>query len=162
MSYIIQSQQNQNYCIGVTQASAHQPVILSFLQGAGGPLTQWQMDPTTGIISLVAEPSLVLDVQGTGGQGSQLILSYYVLGRASQTWNWLGNPPYISNNAYPSMVVDNGGANVSPGNPILLWGQNSGQNQKWTQLSVPAVEKFLSRVKAEPVAGTHAASIARA
>ncbi|HET9621013.1 MAG TPA: RICIN domain-containing protein [Kofleriaceae bacterium] len=161
MKYIIQSQQNQNYCIGVTQAGPHQPVVLSFLQGAGSPLTQWHMDPNTGIISLVADPQLVLDVQGTGGQGSQLILSHYVLGRASQAWNWLGNPPLISNNAYPSMVVDNSGANVSPGNPVLLWGQNNQQNQRWTQLSVPDVEGFLARTKAEP-AGTRVAPTARA
>jgi len=147
--YIIQSLQNPNYCVGVRQASANQPVVLSFLQGAGSPLTQWYMDPNTGIISLVADPTLYIDVQGTVVQGSQLILSPYVPGRQSQSWNWLGNPPYISNNAAGNMVMDNSGSNIAPGNPILVWQQNNGQNQKWTELSVMATEHFLLRQTGE-------------
>jgi len=55
--YIIQSLLNQNYCIGVTQAAARQPLVLSYLQGSGSLLTQWYMDPTTGHITLAADRS---------------------------------------------------------------------------------------------------------
>jgi hypothetical protein len=147
--YIIQSLQNQNYCIGVTQASARQPLILSFLQGAGSPLTQWFMDPNTGLMRLVADPNLCIDVQGTVVQGPQLILSTFVPGRQSQSWNWLGNPPYISNNAAGNMVIDNSGGSIRPGNPVLVWPQNGGQNQQWTELSVSALEDFHARLKSE-------------
>ena len=159
--YIIQSLQNQNYCIGVRQASARQPLVLSFLQGAGSPNTQWYMDPNTGLITLVADPSLCIDVQGTVIQGSQLILSTYVPGRQSQSWNWLGNPPYVSNNAAGNMVIDNSGGNISPGNPILVWGQNSGTNQQWTELSVAGVEAFHTQMKSES-AGAHSHSVSPA
>jgi hypothetical protein len=158
--YIIQCQQNSNYCIGVTQPSAQQTVILSFLQGAGNPSTQWTMDPNTGLIRLAADPNLCLDVQGTVIQGSQLIISPYVLGRQSQAWNWLGNPPYISNNASGQMVIDNSGGDINPNNPILVWPQDGGANQKWTMLAVPAVEAFLSRLKTEN-AGSPSQSVSR-
>ncbi|OJT21058.1 hypothetical protein BO221_29725 [Archangium sp. Cb G35] len=144
--YIIQSQQNTNYCFGVLQAAMNQPVVLSYIQGAANPLTQWIMDPNTGLIRLAANQDLYLDVQGTVTQGSQLILSSYIPGRLSQSWNWVGNPPFIANNANPGMVVDNSEDNVSPGNPILIWPQNGGQNQKWTLVSVATHEAFQSRL----------------
>jgi hypothetical protein len=103
----------------------------------------------SGTESLVADPTLCLDVQGTASQSSQLILSPHVLGRQSQAWNWLGNPPFIGNNASSGMVIDNAGGSISPGNPILVWPQSSGQNQQWTMLSVPAVEAFVTRLAAE-------------
>lgn len=131
------------------QASARQPLILSFLQGAGSPLTQWYMDPNIGLTRLVADPNLCIDVQGTVVQGSQLILSTFVPGRQSQRWNWLGSPPYVSNNAAGNMVIDNSGGSISPGNPILVWPQHGGQNQQWTELSVPALEDFHARLKSE-------------
>lgn len=136
-AYIIQSAQNPNFCIGVTQASAGSLVVLSTLQGAGNTLTQWLLDPNTGHMQLAANPDLYLDWQGTSPSGSQLIVTDYVLGRTSQTWNWVGNPPYISNNAAFNYVIDNSGAQVTAGNPILLWPQNSAINQKWNRLAVP-------------------------
>jgi|GEM_PF-2505161 len=159
--YIIQSLQNQNYCIGVRQASANQPLVLSYLQGAGSPLSQWYMDPNTGIITLVADPRLCIDVQGVVIQGSQLILSPYVPGRQSQNWNWLGNPPFISNNSAGNMVIDNSGGSITPGNPILVWSQNGGNNQKWTELSVAGVEAFQAQMKGEG-SGAHPPSVSPA
>lgn len=138
-TYILQSLQNTNLCIGVASVSAGALVTLQTLSGIGGKSSQWQMDQNTGYITLAADPSLCLDVQGFNGQQGQLIVAKLVLGRDSQRWNWVGSPPYISNQAYPSMVIDNSGGNANPGNPVLIWPLNYGQNQKWAALSVPAL-----------------------
>lgn len=139
-TYVLQLQSNPNYCIGVQAASSGSPVVLSYLQGAGSKLTQWILDPNTLLITSAAAPSLCLDVKGTVTQGSQLIITDIVLGRQSQQWNWVGNPPYISNIAASNMVIDNSGGNNSQGNPILIWGQNGGTNQQWLRTSVQFVE----------------------
>ena len=149
-AYILQSQQNTNFCVGVTSVAAGSNVALLTLSGAGGTTSQWSMDPNTGYIQLIADPSLYLDVQGTGANPWQLIVSNFVIGRVSQKWNWVGNPPFISNQAYPTMVIDNSGGNVTAGNPILLWSLNNGQNQKWSKLAVPAAIGSVSALSGRP------------
>lgn len=138
-AYVIQSSQNTNLCIGATSTAAGSLVTLQLLSGTGGKLAQWNMDPNTGYITLAADSTKCLDIQGFSGQQGQLIIADLVLGRPSQIWNWVGSPPYISSSAYSSMVVDNSGANANPGNPILVWPLNGGQNQKWSALSVPTL-----------------------
>jgi len=149
--YVLISNQNTNLCIGATQASAGSLVTLTLLGGGTNPLSQWYLDANTGHITLVANPDLYLDVQGIVTQGSQLIVADFVLGRQSQSWNWLGNPPQINNNASPNMVVDNSGGNPNPGNPILIWQANGGVNQKWTKLAVPTYEKIHMKAVAAQV-----------
>ena len=139
-TYILQSQQNTNLCIGAASDAAGALVTLQILSGIGGTLSQWNMDQNTGYITLAADPNLCLDIQGFNGQQGQVIVANLVLGRTSQRWNWVGSPPYITNQAYPSMVIDNSGGNANPGNPILVWPLNGGQNQKWSALGVPALE----------------------
>jgi len=138
-AYVLQSLQNTNLCIGTTSGSAGSLVTLQVLSGIGDTLSQWLMDPNTGYIQLAADPNLVLDVQGFNGQQGQIIVSAINLGRTSQKWNWVGRAPNISNVMYPTMVVDNSGGDASPGNPILIWPFNGGQNQSWSALSVPSM-----------------------
>ncbi|KKO61998.1 Ricin-type beta-trefoil lectin domain protein [Janthinobacterium sp. KBS0711] len=142
-AYVIQSLQNTNLCIGVTSAAAGSLVTLQVLSGVGGTTSQWNMDPNTGYITLAANPSLCLDVQGYDGQQGQVIVSTMTLGRTSQLWNWVGRAPNISNVQYPQMVLDNANNNASPGNAILVWPYNGGQNQKWSCLAVPALKAML-------------------
>lgn len=138
-AYVIQSLQNTGLCVGTTSTAAGSLVTLQVLSGVGGQLSQWLMDPNSGYIKLAADPSKCLDVQGFTGQQGQVIIADLVLGRTSQLWNWVGNPPRISNVEYPTMVLDNSGGNANPGNPILIWPSNGGQNQKWSSLSVPTL-----------------------
>lgn len=138
-SYVIQSLQNTGLCIGVNNVAAGSLVTLQVLAGIGGTTSQWEMDPNTGYISLTADPTLVLDVQGFNGQQGQLIVNTMTLGKTSQKWNWVGRAPNIGNVAYPTMVIDNSGGNAQPGNPILIWPFNGGQNQSWSSLAVPVL-----------------------
>ncbi|WCM87649.1 RICIN domain-containing protein [Acidovorax sp. NCPPB 3576] len=147
-AYVIQSLQNTNLCIGVANVAAGSLVTLNVLSGVGGKNSQWNMDPNSGFITLAADPSLCLDVQGYDGQQGQVIVANLVLGRTSQQWNWVGRAPTISNVQYPQMVLDNANNNASPGNPILIWPYNGGQNQKWSSLSVPALSKMLELAEA--------------
>lgn len=143
-AYVLQSNQNTSLCIAVTQAAAGTPVTLQVLAGVGGKTSQWNLDPNSGYITLAADPTLCLDVQGYDGQKGQVIVANLVLGRASQQWNWVGMAPYIANVMYPNMVLDNAGATIAPGNPILIWPLNNGQNQKWSRYSVPMLENAKS------------------
>jgi hypothetical protein len=138
-AYVIQSLQNTNLCIGTTSTAAGSLVALQVLAGVGDQMTQWNMDPNSGHITLLADSSKCLDVQGYDGQQGQVIIADIVLGRTSQMWNWVGRPPGISNVAYPTMVIDNSGGHASPGNPVLIWPYNGGQNQKWSSLAVPTL-----------------------
>ncbi len=142
-TYVIQSLQNTGLCVGVTSMAAGSLVTLQTLSGAGNKNSQWLMDPNTGTIALASNPDLVLDVQGYDGKQGQVIVANMVLGRTSQTWNWVGSPPNISNNQYPQMVLDNSGGVVQPGNPVLIWPTNGGTNQKWSCLAVPALQRSL-------------------
>lgn len=141
-SYVIQSLQNTNLCIGATSTAAGSLVTLQVLSGIGGKLSQWTMDPNTGYIQLAADPSKCLDVQGYDGEKGQVIIADLVLGRTSQLWNWVGSPPQIVNVAYPKMVVDNSGGQAVSGNPILIWPANGGLNQKWSSLAVPTLAQL--------------------
>jgi len=138
-AYVIQSLQNTGLCIGTTSTAAGSLVTLQVLAGVGAQLSQWNMDPNSGYITLAADPTKCLDVQGYDGQQGQVIIADLVLGRTSQLWNWVGRPPSISNVEYPTMVLDNSGGHATPGNPILIWPYNGGQNQKWSSLAVPAL-----------------------
>ncbi|BFO57450.1 MULTISPECIES: ricin-type beta-trefoil lectin domain protein [Comamonadaceae] len=142
-TYVIQSLQNTSLCIGVTSAAAGSLVTLQTLSGVGNKNSQWTMDPNSGVIALATDSNLVLDIQGYDGQKGQVIVANYVLGRSSQTWNWVGSPPNISNNQYPQMVLDNSQGTAAPGNPILIWPNNGGTNQKWSCLAVPALQRSL-------------------
>ena len=137
--YIIQLVANRGYCLGVQQASPGSNVTLSNLQGVGSKTTQWELDPNSGLITLAADHTLCLDIQGNApGNGVQLIVATFVLGRPTQSWNWVGSPPSITNNGAQDFCVDNSAGNVAPGNKIQLWQQNDGNaNQQWTELSVP-------------------------
>ncbi|MEX3954118.1 RICIN domain-containing protein [Paraburkholderia sp. EG287A] len=138
-AYVIQSLQNSNLCIGATSAAAGSLVTLQELAGIGGKLSQWNMDPNSGYITLAADPTKCLDIQGFDGQKGQVIVADLVLGRNSQLWNWVGRPPYISNVEYPTMVLDNSGGITVPGNPVLIWPYNGGKNQEWSSLPVPTL-----------------------
>jgi hypothetical protein len=146
-AYILQSLQNTNLCIGVTSTAPGTFVTLKTLSGAGDKLSQWSMDPNTGVISLASDPTLCLDVQGYDGKQGQVIIATWVIGRTSQQWNWLGAPPTISNVQYPNMVLDNANNTVAPGNAILIWPLNGGTNQKWSKLAVPALELLAEAVQ---------------
>lgn len=148
--YVIQFNTNPNFCLGVTAASPGNPVVLSILQGAGSPLTQWYIDPNTGTITLVGSPDpnnpLYLDFQGTSpSKGNAIIVANFVLGRTFQKWNWVGNPPYVMNIGAPTFCIDDSGGGTQPGNKIQIWTQQSGNtNQQWQFLAVPVLESALA------------------
>ena len=152
MSYIIQFV-NQgtpvNFCLGATSTAANAPVTLSLLQGAGGPTTQWNLDPTSGLIMLASTATqpipLYLTIPGTGiVQGAQLIIAPFVIGSLLQSWNWLGSAQRITSNAPPSTYcVDNNACTLSAGNKVQIW-PNTGACQQWQFISVPALQKALA------------------
>src|SRR6202035_5287523 len=140
--YIIQLVANRGYCLGVQQASPGSNVVLSNLQGIGNKTTQWELDPNSGRITLAGSANLCLDIQGNSpGNGVQLIVADYVLGRPTQIWNWVGSPPSIMNTGAPGFCVDNNGGNVAPGNKIQLYATNGTNAQQWTELSVHMLKK---------------------
>lgn len=148
--YVLQFGTNTNFCLGVTTASPGTPVVLSILQGAGSPLTQWYIDPNSGTISLVGSPDpknpLYLDFQGTSASnGNAIIVSSLVLGRTFQKWNWVGNPPYVMNLGAPTYCIDDSNGGTQPGTRIQIWNQQNGNtNQQWQFLAVPVMEEALA------------------
>jgi hypothetical protein len=145
--YVIQLSANTNLCLGVTQANPGSPVVLSLLQGAGSPLTQWYIDPNSGTIQLAGSPAdspLYLDVQGTNpSNDTPLMVSSFTLGRTTQRWNWLGNPPYVMNQGAPTFCIDSAGAQT--GTKVILYSQQNGNpNQQWQLLAVPVLEHALA------------------
>ncbi|WP_394828971.1 ricin-type beta-trefoil lectin domain protein [Pendulispora albinea] len=138
--YILQSGQNPNLCVGVSSLQPGAPVILTPFQPPGSPFTQWYLDGSTGRIVLAANPSLCLDASQPG---NQLFLNSWTMS-PTQFWNWLGAPSYIINYGYPQAVIDNSGASIIPGNPILLWGMHGGVNQRWSLLQVPAMAEIVA------------------
>lgn len=152
-SYIIQWQQNPSYCIGIQQAVANQPVLLTLLQGAGSPTTRWNMDPNTGLITSAADPNLCLDIRGVSPANlTPLIVANPVLGRPYQSWNWLGSPGRIMNNGAPNFYVDDQGCSTTPGNPIILY-DSSGGCQWWNVIPVTTLQFVALAEKAEAAAG---------
>ena len=149
-NYILQFIANRGFCLGVQQASPGSNVILSNLQGVGNKTTQWELDPNSGVISLAADPSLCLDIQGNApADGVPLIVAEPVLGRLTQIWNWVGSPPFIMNIGAPNFCVDNNNGGTAPGNRIQLWGQGNGNtNQQWTKLSVPLLQQVQKKLAA--------------
>jgi hypothetical protein len=141
---------NTNFCLGVTQATPGSRVVLSFLQGAGSPLTQWDVDSNTGMISLVGSPDpsnpLYLDFQGTSPSGgTPIIVASFSLGRTSQKWNWVGNPPYVMNLGAPTFCIDNNHDRAVAGNSIEIWPQTTGNTaQQWQFLAVPVLAGALA------------------
>ena len=101
-----------------------------------------QLDPNSGTISSFADPTIVVDIQGTApGNKTPVQLNAQVLGRPYQSWNWLGNPGYIQNNGAPSFCIDDTGQ-PSPGVGVYLWTQANGNvNQMFTFTPVPALER---------------------
>ena len=150
--YIIQWQTDPQFCIGVTAVAAGANVTLSTLAGAGNPLTQWTMDPNTGIITLAVstENPLVLDISGNYiGNGTPLVLASYVIGRPQQQWNWVGTPRAIMSLGQAGMCVDNSAGHHNPGNQITFYAYQAGNtNQTWSFLPVPALEKSAGLVGA--------------
>ena len=147
--YVIQFSANTNFCLGVTAANPGAQVTLTLLQGAGTPLTQWYIDPNSGYITLAgADPSspLYLDFQGaTPSNGVPLIVSSFALGRNSQRWNWIGNPPYVMNVGAPNYCIDDSNGGTQPGNRVQIWTQQNGNtNQQWQFLAVPVLEASLA------------------
>lgn len=120
-------------CIGVNAIQAGAPVVLSLL-GASDH-TVFHMDPNTGYISSVKDPSLCIDIQAPAGSGSQLVLSKKVIGKTTQRWNWLGAPPRIFNVGLPTLCIDDYGNGTNPGNKIIAYDQSGGA-QSWQ--TVPA------------------------
>ena len=145
--YVIQFTTDSDKCLGVSQANAGAPVVLSLLQSPISKLTKWHLDPNSGAITLAgSNPPLYLDFQGTSpSNGVPIIISNYVLGRASQIWNWLGNPPYIMNVGAPNYCVDDSNGGTQPGTKIQIWSQMAGNtNQQWQLLAVPVLEEALA------------------
>jgi hypothetical protein len=144
MKYVIQYQINPSFCLGVSSATAGTPVLLNLLAGVGNPNTQWDVDPSSGLITLVGNSNLALAYSGTiPGNGTPLIVAQIVLGAPSQRWNWVGNPPDINSLGAPGFVVDNSNGGQQPGNKIQLWQfQGGNTNQAWTFTPVPTLEKF--------------------
>ena len=145
--YVIVLNANTNICLGVTTASPGTPVVLSILQGAGSPLTQWYLDANSGAISLAGSPEgnpLYLDFQGTSASnGNGVIVSNSVLGRTFQKWNWVGNPPYVMNVGAPTYCIDDTGS-TQPGTKVYIYNQMNGNiNQQWQFLAVPVLEEAL-------------------
>ena len=138
--YVIQWRDDPSFCVGVSQVSSGSPVVLTLLQGAGSPTTQWYMDANTGLITSVADPSLCLDISGVDpGNHTPIIVANIVLGRQYQSWNWVGSPGRIMNNGALNFYVDNKDCSRSPGNPIILY-DSGGKCQWWRILAVPTLE----------------------
>jgi hypothetical protein len=149
--YVIQWRDDPSFCIGVSQVSSGSPVVLTLLQGAGSPTTQWYMDANTGFITSVADPSLCLDINGVNpGNHTPLIVANIVLGRPYQSWNWVGSPGRIMNNGALNFYVDNKDCKRSAGNPIILY-DVGGQCQWWRILAVPTLEMAAAAEREEVV-----------
>jgi len=156
-SYIIQFI-NQgtptNFCLGASSTASGAPAVLSLLQGAGGPNTQWNLDQSSGLIMLASTAGsampLYLTIPGTGiVQGAQLIIAPFVIGSLLQSWNWIGSAQRIYSNAPPSTyAVDNSGCVTSPGNKIIIY-PNTGACQQWQFVQVPALAHALEAAAAE-------------
>jgi hypothetical protein len=149
MSYVIQLLGDRNLCLGVESAAANSTVKLMQLAGAGNPNTQWNMDANTGLITLVADKNMYLDIQGTDlSNGTAIIIANYVLGRPTQSWNWVGNPNFILNNGGPTFCVD-ATSTWTVGADTHMWSQSqNNQNQKWSILSVPAMQAAMEMATA--------------
>ncbi|MEA2664713.1 MAG: hypothetical protein QOI11_1657 [Candidatus Eremiobacteraeota bacterium] len=151
--YVIQLKKNPNYCLGVSTLAAGAAVQLTLLRGAGDLMTQWIADPNTGVLTLAASlpgDELVLDYEGTSASnGTKLMINPLVFLRPSQTWNWVGNMPYIMSGGAPAYAIDDPNGSSTPGTTVQLWTQKTGEtNQQWTLLAVSSLER-------------HAASLAR-
>ncbi len=139
--YVIQWQADPSYCIGIQQVSAGSPAVLTLLQGAGSPTTQWEMDPVTGNIRSVADTTLYLTIQGVNpSNDTPLVVANFVLGNPYQSWNWVGSPGRIMNNGALNFYVDNTRCARTPGNPIILY-DSTGGCQSWKILAVPSLEE---------------------
>ena len=133
--YIIQLNDNPNYCVGVGTIANGASVILKQMDGNFDKTVQWLFNDD-GTICSAGNPELCLGQPGVTVSQGQLSLNMVVGNQTTQQWNWLGQPPYIANVGQPTMVLDNSGGNVTVGNPILLWQMHSGSNQQWTLLTV--------------------------
>ncbi|MBX9299137.1 RICIN domain-containing protein [Chromobacterium piscinae] len=127
--YVIRSTQDNRYCIGVVDDTNGGKVVLAKYERGGTTRTRWTLDPFTGLIRLASSEQLVLDATPQT-QGTQLTVTNYQFGKKSQTWDWVKKPQTIINSGN-GMVVDNQGAVVELGNPIILYTDHNGNNQHW-------------------------------
>jgi Ricin-type beta-trefoil lectin domain-like len=134
-TYIIQLNDNPNFCVGVPEIASGAQLQLKLLGSGADTSVQWVFNDD-GTICSAGNPNLCIGPQGVVVNQGQAFLSGVVLGRTSQQWNWLGQPPYIANVAQSGLVLDNAGGNASVGNPVYIWAMHSGDNQQWTLLTV--------------------------
>ena len=142
-TYIIQLNDNTNLCVGVDEIANGAPLKLKLLNGGMDHTVQWVFNDD-GTICSAGNANLCIGPQGVDITEGKAVLSGVVPGRGSQQWNWVGNPPYISNVQQSGLVLDNGNDVVSAGNPILIWNMHSGDNQQWTMLTVDEVQKRMA------------------
>jgi hypothetical protein len=126
--YIIQCYDIPDCCVGVNWDVRGAPLTICS-PGDGDALTRWLFDPETGHIALSASPDLFLNFPSfIPSEGLPL-----VLGAKSQSWNWAGNPPFISFGDGPG-VID--GGNLVFGQQIRIQHQNGKPSQAWRLLPV--------------------------
>lgn len=134
-TYIIQLNDNLNYCVGVNSISNGTGVILKLSDGVNDKTVQWVFNDD-GTICSAGNPDLCISQAGVTVSQGQLSLNPVVPGQTTQQWNWLGQSPYIANVGQPTMVLDNSGGNNNVANPVLVWPMHNGSNQQWTMLTV--------------------------
>lgn len=142
-TYIIQLNDNPNLCVGVGEIANGAPLQLKLLGGGMDHTIQWVFNDN-GTICSAGNANLCIGPQGVDISEGPAVLSTIVFGRGAQQWNWVGNPPYVSNVQQSALVLDNDGGVVSAGNPVLIWNMHSGDNQQWTLLTVDEVQKRLA------------------
>lgn len=139
-TYYIQLTQNPNLCIGAQQIASGAQLELKLLSESDLS-TQWTLCDNGNIVS-AGNPDLCIDAQGINSNQGTAYLTMVAPGRLSQRWNWVGQPPYITNDMYPTLVLDNANDNPVVGNQVYIWQMHSGENQQWTLLTLDAARKL--------------------
>jgi len=130
----VSSPQATSFCLGVTSPGINAPVVLSNLGFTAN--TEWTVDPVTGYITSVADPSLVLSFSGTSpSNGTPLVLQQPLPGSLNQQWNWSGNAPRIVSGSFPTYAIDDDGCTQTAGTPLQMY-NTSGQCQGWRLITV--------------------------
>jgi Ricin-type beta-trefoil lectin domain len=120
MKYLIVCQENRAFCLGVTSASSGAPVVL-LPTGQGNLNLQWEMDSSSGLITMAGRPSLALAYSGDKPEkGKRIILRTTNAGEVSQTWDWIKKSPAIINVGASDLAIDNKDGKLVAQNIIQL------------------------------------------
>lgn len=126
-------------CLGIGEEAFGAAVQLVTLQAVPTLLTQWYLDPTSGFIRSAANEQMLLDV---AGDGRSVLVWFFVPGRTTQVWNWLGVPRMIFNVGIPTACVtaasERAGAAVNILAPPASW-------QQWLLVPMHEVATLFTR-----------------